>query len=269
MRLTTWIMAGTAMAAMGWSGAASAADILPPIYDAPVYQDVPEVVPVEIGTGWYLRGDVGYSFKSDAPSDFTLQFDDGTAITDLFRGSYDGLEIDAAPTFSIGAGYKFNEFLRADATVGYWTADVSDANFAAANTTIGGDVTAWEVMGNAYVDLGTYAGFTPYVGAGAGAVQVSYDNNCILAGSDCSDNFDVDLGNSDSWRFAYSLMAGLSYDVSKNLKLDVGYRYTDVDGGTRSNVTVVDTSGASLTVDGEDDGFKRHTIQAGIRYSLW
>ena len=33
-------------------------------YDPPIYVDeAPEYQPVEIGSGWYLRGDVGYAFS--------------------------------------------------------------------------------------------------------------------------------------------------------------------------------------------------------------
>jgi opacity protein-like surface antigen len=34
--------------------------------------------------------------------------------------------------------------------------------------------------------------------------------------------------NHSRWNFAWALMAGLSFDVTQNLKLDLGYRYLDL-----------------------------------------
>ena len=48
------------LAAFGPLAAAHAADYDPPI----VIDDAAEYVPVEVGSGWYLRGDVGYIFDA-------------------------------------------------------------------------------------------------------------------------------------------------------------------------------------------------------------
>ena len=266
MKALVWLGATASVAIVVATGGAMAAD-LAPIYDTPIYQEVPEVQSVEIGTGWYLRGDVGYQFKSDLRSSFDVNLSGVNQAT----GGYDGLEMPQSATFSAGIGYKFNEFIRADATAAYWKGDLNDANFPGAGVSVDSDTTAYELMANAYVDLGTFAGFTPYVGAGAGAVHLEYDTNCSFGGSACSATFDqLDVDNGSDWRFAYSLMAGVSYDVSQNLKLDVGYRFTDVDGGGNTTITGLDTStGDTIGITSSDDGFKRHTIQAGLRYSLW
>src|SRR6185312_8038932 len=55
---------------------ALAAAVLTPVtqalaadYDPPIYVDqAPDYRPVEVGSGWYLRGDVGYAFNK--PYDF-------------------------------------------------------------------------------------------------------------------------------------------------------------------------------------------------------
>ncbi len=58
MRYKTGIVLALAAATL-LPAAALAAD-----YDPPIYVDeAPEYVPVEVGSGWYLRGDVGYAFK--------------------------------------------------------------------------------------------------------------------------------------------------------------------------------------------------------------
>ncbi len=48
------------LAALAPFAAANAADYDPPI----VIDDAAEYVPVEVGSGWYLRGDVGYVFDA-------------------------------------------------------------------------------------------------------------------------------------------------------------------------------------------------------------
>ncbi|MBP0616193.1 outer membrane protein [Jiella mangrovi] len=265
MKVVYWFGAVASLAVICGTNAANAAD-LSPIYDAPLYQDVPELQPVEIGTGWYLRGDAGYQFKSDLRSSFDVSTPLGTA-----SAPDDELQLQGNAEFSVGFGYKFNEFLRADATFGYWKSDVDNADFSSGDLSVDTEAKAYELMANAYVDLGTYAGFTPYVGAGAGGVQVSYDLECRYGGDDCGSTFDsMSMKGGSDWRFAYSLMAGVSYDVSQNLKIDLGYRFTDVDSGNIGSLTGSDSdTDDTIAASGRDDGFKRHTIQAGLRYSLW
>ena len=55
--------------AVGLPPSAFAAD-----YDPPIVVDQPvEDVPVEVGSGWYLRGDIGYNFDLQADGDFDFR----------------------------------------------------------------------------------------------------------------------------------------------------------------------------------------------------
>ncbi|MBB4004030.1 outer membrane protein [Aurantimonas endophytica] len=246
MKSTTLTMIGAVM--LGSTQLANAADLLPPIYDAPMYEIVPEIVPVEIGNGWYLRGDVSYDFDSDLDLD-----GDGSAEIGLDDGF----------GFGAGFGYRFTDFFRGDLTARYAKADL-DFDDAFSPFSVGGDSKSWELMANAYVDLGTFVGVTPYVGGGLGAVRTDFNVNCSLAGFDCADFLDASESDTAEWRFAYALMAGVAYNLSENLALDVGYRFLDVDGGEFYGL-----SGDGFDFTLEDDGYQRHTIQAGLRYSLW
>ncbi len=172
---------------MGGTPAAHAADLDQP----PLFQ--PESSPmVEFGSGWYLRGDVGYS---------TMGVPVGVAPTNV--GS--GLAPPAAQTIfggttshygslgaTIGAGYQFNNWLRSDATFD-WRQDhtVSINTYGlncALDETIGGVATltnnggcykndtvttqSWTGLLNVYGDLGHWFGLTPYVGGGAGVTHI-------------------------------------------------------------------------------------------------
>lgn len=255
---------------LGVAGQARAADMdLPPIYETQIYSEVPEVVPVEIGTGWYLRGDVGYGFERETDFTYDVFENNGLNRTNIFNGEFEDIRTDGAFQVGIGAGYQFTDFFRADATLNYWKEDLD----AVGNGVLSMEPSAeiFEAMGNVYVDLGTFVGLTPYVGAGVGAVHVEYDPDCLYGTLSCESVPGLSYEGGADWRFAYSLMAGLSYDMSKNLKLDIGYKYLDAEGGEAATASYYTTSptGPTTEIVAEDDGFTRHSITAGIRYSLW
>ncbi len=132
------------------------------------------------------------------------------------------------------------------------------------------DLSAVELMGNAYVDLGTVAGFTPYVGAGLGAVHVDYGDvsgaaTCPGVSPCAASGLAASYGGEESWRFAYAVSAGVSYDVTDKITIDTGYRYLNVDGGDAYRFAPA--TGPMLVA--EDDGFDRHTIRAGLRFKFW
>ena len=258
------------------SGAAGAADY-GPIYGG-LLQSAPELVPVEIGTGWYLRVDGSYDFEQDYDGTIGVYspFDEASVPQDELRLE-DGFNVGG------GFGYSLTEYLRADVTARYGKSDSESFTDLSGGCGVGtecdfrgsSDARTWELMANAYVDLGTFAGFTPYVGGGLGAVNVSYDD---ASGTFCASDFvdpatpgcgSLDLDGEDSWRFAYALSAGVAYSVNRSISVDLGYRYLNVEGGEMYNLPLDSEGlpGSSLTA--EDDGFDRHTIMAGLRYSLW
>ncbi|KTQ96605.1 MULTISPECIES: outer membrane protein [Aureimonas] len=279
MKLKTLLLFGTAVLL---SSAASAADL------GPIYREAPELVPVEIGTGWYLRGDVGYNFRGDAIDRRFPSFMGAAGPAVKFDDSND-------VSGSVGMGYQFNDFLRADATFDYMPSGdrngsafygcgvlkdiTTNGQLSTINTTgvcrdnASAEADLYTYMANAYVDLGTVVGFTPYVGAGLGVTNLRASMretlHCNEGGDptvDCSASFagaqkglPYELVASDressSWNLSYALMAGLGYSVSQNLKLDVGYRYFAVP-------------------DAELFGQKNekmdfHQVRVGLRYALW
>lgn len=231
-----------ALFAVSGAGAAFAADLDKILY-AP---EINRTVPVEIGNGWYLRGDIGYSVETEGElSRVTYQ----DVVYDL--DDFDAGRIDSDVSGGIGVGYQFTDFLRADVTAEY---SEGEGSLSVAGVVGEADFDAITLMANAYVDLGTIAGFTPYVGAGIGSTRVDW-------GPVRSNIFPVDVDGSADWRLTYALMAGISYDLTKSLKVDLGYRYIDVDDGGLFDHPIYGT--------GEDDGYTKHEIRAGLRYSLW
>ena len=59
-------------------------------------------------------------------------------------------------------------------------------------------------------------------------------------------------------------MAGVAYDISKNFKLDVGYKYRSIDGGNMFGWDSSDEFG-----DGSHGNIDTHEVRLGLRYELW
>jgi opacity protein-like surface antigen len=94
-----------------------------------------------------------------------------------------------------------------------------------------GRISATTFLANAYVDLGTWHGLTPYVGAGAGFANVRVDGlvdqgtNQVLASGATFPVAPAYYTSKSKTNFAWAAMAGVAYDVSDRLKLELGYRY--------------------------------------------
>ncbi len=263
-------------------GMANAADLL---IDPPVVQ-VPEVETQAAG-GWYLRGDITYDMHSMDNPMFSVP--GGTEV------SFTSADLDDSFDLGLGIGYQINENFRVDLTGEYvFSADFngSTAGFCDAAALAAGDLnctsvdtstyTAFKLLANAYIDLGNYNGFTPYVGAGIGGAYVTWDsltNNttCVQSvaiGTACptaggftgtvatSTSTDIH-GGTESWRFAWALHTGFSYDMTSNMKLDLGYTYSAISGGDMFRW--LDNSGTQ----GYDKGIDSHIFRAGVRYQIW
>lgn len=226
--------------------AANAADLVEP----PIFEHTPEIIPAEVGSNWYLRGDIGYSVNM-APE---ARGGGGRFFNESVKDTW---------MAGIGFGYKFNDYFRADLT-----ADYRDRyKFKATTPCIGAcgptrhetSFSAWTFMANGYLDLGTWQGFTPYVGAGLGAAYIMTANHDVT--NTAPPNFTYAGG--DRWSLAAAAMAGASYQLTDNLLLDAGYRYLwlgDAESGRERNRAIPGT------VKYED--LQAHEIRVGLRYLI-
>jgi opacity protein-like surface antigen len=171
------------------AGSARAADMsLPPLYQ-------PDPAPmVEFGSGWYLRGDVGYS-SLGLPAAGAAPFTNG--VTPALGGqSLFGDKLSHLGTMgaSVGVGYQFNNWLRADVTYDWrppqrlkitttnglsCLLDVTNPTGTVTLTNTGScykvdtaSETSWTGLANLYADLGHWHGITPYVGGGVGLTNL-------------------------------------------------------------------------------------------------
>lgn len=260
-------------------------------YDPPVVYDQPdEYVPVEVGSGWYLRGDIGYVIENKVGTFNYRTFDAGAGT--YGSESFDTGSLSKDFTFGAGIGYRYNDWLRADLTAdgfrtrfdGTTSSDspcvdpLFDPAYAGTGcrTDDGAEGYAVSVMANGYVDLGTYVGLTPYIGAGAGYTYVSWSDLdsspvCVAGTGSCpgTELADVEHGGESDWRFSYAVMAGLAYDVNKNLKLDVGYKYRHIAAGNMFGFDEGSRDLGASGVQGEDTDLSQHEVKVGLRYELW
>ena len=236
---------------------------------------------VELGTGWYLRGDVAFT-KDMLPkisSDLNLIPDAPS------RNSW---------ALGIGGGYKFNNWFRADATFDYLgprkangiggaitcpdkytgVAPTAILNFQTCGVGESVRVHRFATLANGYLDLGSWSGISPYVGAGIGmshsvtSGSVNYYNPAGTAYTRTLTNpntlvtttykYDVST-RSKQYQLAWALMGGVTVDVAAHTQLDLGYRYINLGMSKGLVASTGVTFSRSMT---------EHQFRAGIRYMI-
>jgi opacity protein-like surface antigen len=221
------------------SSAAYAADLsIPP---APAYQP-PAVVAEQ--SGWYLRGDVGVGVQTF--STFDLQ----PASTLPSTWAVDQTDIQDTTILGFGLGYYVNSWLRFDVTGEYRTAAAFKALGSYTPGTLcggpaggtcfddyEGNFSAAVFMANAYLDLGTWWCLTPYIGGGVGGaydrISGVQDVGYLPVGSP---GFGYTYSDESKWNLAWNVQAGLTYNVSDNLKIDFSYRYLSMGTPESANI---------------------------------
>lgn len=210
--------------------------------DMPAYQR-PAPRYVEMASGWYVRGDFGYRFN---------EMDSVQAGRTVTSFNYpDSLGVTA------GGGYKYQWF-RFDATADYAPRVTARATstFATSQPQYTTKIDALSLLANFYVDLGTWYGFTPYVGAGLGVTYLrsrDYEDTTLPV------NHATSNGRTN---FSWAAMGGVSYQIDARWLVDVGYRYLDMGDlptSTESNSTLDHTTWKRLSAQ---------EIRIGLRFLL-
>ncbi len=258
--LKTIALAGALLT--GMTALASAADLRGPLPMA--LPPAPIAAPVIEPSGWYLRGDIGVA-ALDARE---FSYSDNPANL-----AFKGKDFQSQIFGGIGIGYQYNSWLRFDVTGEFrgrsgfsindhYSNPPADCSQLYARATgyatcrnFGeninrGSVSSMVLLANAYLDLGTWYGLTPFIGGGVGVAQnkvsgisdYGYATNLVTASTDAANvGFSATsavygtAGNGTKTNFAWALMAGLGYDVAPNLKLELGYRYLNLGKITTGN----------------------------------
>jgi len=256
MRSVKYLIAAGAATLMSTAAFAADMAIAPP----PAYAPPPVV---EDFGGWYLRGDIGFSNQRVSRLNNAL---DAAAIS-----SQQNLSFNTAGIFGLGAGYRFNSWFRADVTGEYrgnsqffGTDYLTYPGPAYGVDTYHATKSEWVVLGNAYVDLGTWWCMTPFIGAGVGGARVSIANftdiNTPTGGVAYGDNV-------SKWNLAWALHAGVAYKVSPNFTVELAYRYLDMGDGLTGDLRTY--NGVNAIVNPTTfKGITSHDLKLGVRWDL-
>jgi opacity protein-like surface antigen len=225
--------------------------------------------------GWYLRGDIGFSNQrvkniamADGRNAQLLSLRETTAF-------------DAAGIYGVGIGYQFNNWFRGDITGQYR----GNSNFKGTDLLTypaGGGVVGngmnnynatkseWLVLANGYVDIGTWWGITPFIGAGVGTARVTIANYTD-AGMVNNNGFAFGAFPSfasapaaSRWNFAWALHGGLAYMVNPGLTIELAYSYVNLGSGTTGAVS--DYTGFTRGVPMQFNDITSHDVKLGVRW---
>jgi opacity protein-like surface antigen len=198
-----------------WAAPALSADLDDLLPPAPVIDD--SDIPVD--SGWYLRGSISAIQAAD----------DAPAVTRL--------RFDGALSLGAGVGYQVMPWLRGDVTADHrFETDLLTGASALSSMAAPSAFRSTIVLANAYVDLPFWEAITPYFGGGLGFSRNEFDQ---FADAETA--------------FAWALTAGVGFDLTRNLKFDLAYRYSQLDAAT-------------VQFDSFDHHLSAHEIRVGARY---
>ena len=227
--------------------------------DMPVYEPPPPAVPYEVGSAWYLRGDLGYKWYADPSASFDYPG----------YGNMNSESLSDTGVAGVGFGYQFSDYFRTDFTLDYEWAGRFHGRLPCPGSCSGpysdeyADIAAWSGLVNFYLDLpisGEGVGnITPYIGAGIGTSYLVSSNVDYLNPGGGTGSFD----GAGNWNFAWAAMVGASYAVSRNWLIDLNYRYIDL-GKAVSGKTLPQFNNKRI----EYDDITAQELRIGFRYLL-
>jgi opacity protein-like surface antigen len=276
MRSVKSVIAAGAVSILSSTAFAADMPIMPPpAFGPPI---------VEFG-GWYLRGDIGFGNQSVK----NIRKSDPAAYSQIDSLSQT-TSFDTGGIFDVGVGYRFNNWFRADVTAQYRGksnfkgTDAFHAfqygfpyngvdNYSASKSEL-------LFLANGYVDLGTWWCVTPFIGAGIGASRVSIsgltDNGAVNLFVDNTVTPAVPIygtypsyataANGSKWNFAWAAHAGLAYQVTPNVTLELAYSYVDLGSGTTGVISSYTGFAAGNVFKFND--ITSHDVKLGVRWNL-
>lgn len=225
---------------------------------------VPAPAPIPEHSSWYIRGDIAYGFHDDPD-----MLED--KIYDLTNEKYDG-----TVTLGAGLGYYFGPNWRGDITVDYrFASDISADNPYAAGPWAGSKhhlkLSSLVTLANLYYDFNsvTHGGmkdggtimsrFSPYLGVGLGFVGHWVDGG-LTTGCGCTGV----MQDKTSFDVAAAFMAGFSYHLKHNVKLDAGYRFLYMGSADTGQILAGATPQGAIEIE----NLHAHELRIGLRYDI-
>jgi len=232
--------------------------------------------------GGGLKG--GYDVPPPPPSDRGLYFkayvgqanpDVGNIWTEAYDTNTFSVfhkDIKSSPLYGLGIGYKRNHWLRFDLTgeyrgdavfLGQDRAPNAGSDTGLQTNEYTADIRSWLGLANAYWDICTWHGFTPYVGAGIGFATFTVDG---LKDVNVPVNGVAFGATNTSTNFAWAIHAGVAYDVTDRFVVDLAYRYADLGDAKSGVVTAYDGTDQYSGLHIRD--ITSNDLLLGVRYKL-
>ncbi|MEI8032360.1 MAG: P44/Msp2 family outer membrane protein [Chlorobiaceae bacterium] len=186
-----------------------------------------------------------YTLAVASPSyDATLSTGSGIALQGAFGHDFGGYRLEGE------VGYQTNTTNKATTSVLIPTAT---------ENTLSGNVRALSFLANGYYDI-KMAGVEPYITAGAGLAKVDYSDVQVVGINSAV--------SANKTAFAYQLGAGVAIPVSRNVKIDVRYRYFATAKYSNPVTQVANTSTSSEITTGSDVNVSSNNVLVGIRVGI-
>ena len=168
--------------------------------------------------GLYVGGNLGLASLND--SDVSAPNYSASVTTDM-GASLSGV-----------VGYAFENNFRIEGELVSQANEFDQSKESGSNYSLTGDVTSLAIMANGYYDFNNKSRFTPFIGAGIGFANVSVNDLHYVGYSD-----DANIDDDDTV-FAYQLSAGVGFEITERITLDLKYRYFETEDLDIKNGTV-------------------------------
>ncbi|EFN7266908.1 porin family protein [Escherichia coli] len=216
-------------------------------------------------SGFYLTGKAGASVMSLSDQRFLSGDEEETS---KYKG---GDDHDTVFSGGIAAGYDFYPQLSIPVRteLEFYARGKADTTYNlykdhAGHSDLKNEVSVNSLMLNAYYDFRNDSAFTPWVSAGIGYARIHQE-------STGSGSWDYGYGervrysisrSGSADNFAWSIGAGVRYDVTPDIALDLSYRYLDAG---KSSLYYKDTEGDKYKSEVD---VKSHDILLGVTYNF-
>ena len=200
---------------------------------------------------FYVRTDIGFSKSTKIDNKQTFYKKGGEK------------RLNSGITYSFGLGYKFNDHFRTELAYNkvnnlkYSTKVTTDREYKQ-------KIKLQAIMLNSYYDISSAYKIRPYVGIGLGYANIKPGEAWRTSSSNA-----MTYKAKNSNNFTYSLITGVSTNITDKLNLDIGYKFQDY-GKTKKFYTRKLNDNPWKNYPAKDSGIKikTHSLTVGVRYNF-
>jgi len=223
-----------------------------------------------------MKATAGYAIVGDPNSPYPFTHKIGSKADNAFGGAlavgYDFNKKFQVPVrteleyavFSEVSGKKSSQYSDF-AGLGMWTPPV--------NVSVKQKLQVQTLFVNTYYDFRNSTPITPYIGAGLGMAFINSKGNFTFDDGvfDPAEHIGISMGSKTSTNFAWNIGAGVAYDITDYISLDLGYRFAGLgkaetksasgDNGWPVNPDI-------LTAKAKTRDVYMHQVMLGLRFTF-